>query len=61
MTPPSFLVLVEDYLAMRRDLGFDADKLRWLLRDFALRLGPRPHRATSRPTRPRVKGIGRAR
>lgn len=35
MTPESFLVLVDDYLAMRRDLGFDAEGLRWLLRDFA--------------------------
>jgi integrase len=35
MTPPKWLVLVDDYLALRRSLGFDVEKLRWLLRDFA--------------------------
>ena len=44
MTPPSFLVLVDDYLAMRRDLGFDVEKLRWLLRDFARYAGRIEHR-----------------
>ena len=31
----SFFDLVEDYLAMRRDLGFNVERHRWLLRDFA--------------------------
>jgi integrase len=44
MTPPSFLVLVDDYLAMRRDLGFDVEGLRWLLRDFARYAGRIEHR-----------------
>ena len=35
MTPPKWLVLVDDYLALRRSLGFDVEKLCWLLRDFA--------------------------
>lgn len=35
MTHPSFLALVDDYLAMRRDLGFDVENQRWLLQDFA--------------------------
>jgi integrase len=35
MTPPKWLVLVEDYLALRRDLGFDIERLGWLLRNFA--------------------------
>lgn len=35
MTPPSLLAFVDDYLALRRGLGFDVEKLRWLLRDFA--------------------------
>jgi integrase len=35
MTPPKWLVLVDDYLALRRSLGFDVEKLRWLLRDLA--------------------------
>jgi integrase len=34
MTPPTWLVLVEDYLALRHDLGFDVEQLGWLLRDF---------------------------
>ena len=40
MTPPSLLALVDDYLVLRRSLGFDVEKLRWLLRDFAFLLGP---------------------
>ena len=35
MTPPKWPVLVEDYLALRRDLGFDVEQLGWLLRNFA--------------------------
>ena len=35
MTPPKWLVLVEDYLALRRGMGFDIEQLGWLLRDFA--------------------------
>ena len=35
MTPPSFLHLVEEYLAMRRGLGFDLETPGWLLLDFA--------------------------
>lgn len=35
MTPPRLLALVDDYLALRRSLGFDTEKLGWLLRDFA--------------------------
>ncbi len=31
----SFFALVDDYLAMRRSLGFDVERHRWLLRDFA--------------------------
>jgi integrase len=31
----SFFALVDDYLAMRRNLGFDVERHRWLLRDFA--------------------------
>jgi integrase len=31
----SYFDLVDDYLAMRRNLGFDVDRHRWLLRDFA--------------------------
>jgi integrase len=34
MTPP-FLPLVEDYLTLRRDHGFDGERPGWLLRDFA--------------------------
>jgi integrase len=34
MTPPRFLALVDEYLAVRRGLGFDADTPRWLLRSF---------------------------
>ena len=35
MRPPIFVSLVDDYLALRRDLGFDVERQRWLLRDFA--------------------------
>jgi len=35
MTPPSFLHLVDEYLAVRRGLGFDLETPRWLLLDFA--------------------------
>lgn len=35
MTPPSFLHLVDEYLAMRRGLGFDLKSPGFLLRDFA--------------------------
>src|SRR5207244_2152793 len=35
MTPPKWLALVEDYLALRRGLGFDMEQMGWLLRDFA--------------------------
>lgn len=35
MTPPSFLHLVDDYLAYRRGLGFTLETPRWLLCDFA--------------------------
>ena len=35
MTPPSFLHLVDEYLVMRRGLGFDLETPQWLLRDFA--------------------------
>jgi integrase len=35
MTSPSFLPDVEDYLALRRDLGFSVETQSWLLRDFA--------------------------
>ena len=35
MTPPSLLAFVDDYVALRRGLGFGVEKLRWLLRDFA--------------------------
>jgi len=34
MTPPRLLALVDDYLALRRSLGFGIERLRWLLRDF---------------------------
>ncbi len=32
---PNFLPLVEDYLTLRRDHGFDVGRQGWLLRDFA--------------------------
>jgi len=44
MRPPNFFALVEDYLAMRRNLGFDVERLRWLLRDFARFIGRIEHR-----------------
>ena len=34
MTPPRFLALVDEYLAVRRGLGFDSDTPRWLLMSF---------------------------
>jgi integrase len=35
MTTPSFVDLVEEYLTLRRGLGFDLESPRWLLLDFA--------------------------
>ena len=35
MTPPKWPALVEDYLALRHNLGFDVEQLGWLLRNFA--------------------------
>ena len=35
MTPPSFHRLVDEYLTLRRGLGFDLKSPEWLLRDFA--------------------------
>ncbi len=35
MTPPSFVHLVDEYLALRRGLGFDLESPRWMLQDFA--------------------------
>jgi integrase len=35
MTPPRVLALVDEYLAARRGLGFDADGPRWVLASFA--------------------------
>ena len=35
MTPPSFHRLVDDYLSVRRGLGFDLETTEWQLRDFA--------------------------
>lgn len=35
MTPPSYLHLVDEYLALRRGLGFDLESPRWMLQDFA--------------------------
>lgn len=35
MTLPSFVGLVEEYLALRRGLGFQLETARWLLLDFA--------------------------
>ena len=35
MTPPSFLDLVQEYLAFRRGLGFDLKTAGWMLIDFA--------------------------
>lgn len=35
MTRPSFLALVNDYLAMRHNLGFHVETQRWLLYSFA--------------------------
>jgi integrase len=44
MRRPNFFVLVEDYLALRRSLGFDIARIRWLLRDFARFIGRIEHR-----------------
>jgi hypothetical protein len=35
MSPASFLPLVEEYLSVRRGLGFALEQPAWLLRDFA--------------------------
>ena len=35
MTPPSFHRLVDEYLTVRRSLGFDLETPEWQLRDFA--------------------------
>ena len=35
MTSPSVLDRVNEYLALRRGMGFDLDTPSWLLRDFA--------------------------
>ena len=35
MTPPSFHRLVDDYLRVRRGLGFELESTEWKLRDFA--------------------------
>jgi integrase len=35
MSPPRLSDLIDDYLDLRRRLGFDPDGLRWRLRDFA--------------------------
>ena len=35
MTPPSFHRLVDDYLRVRRGLGFDLESTEWKLRNFA--------------------------
>ena len=46
MTPPSFLDLVEEYLAFRRGLGFALESRGWMLRDFgryADRIGHQGH------------------
>jgi integrase len=44
MKRPNFSVLVQDYLNMRRNLGFDVEAIRWLLRDFARFTGRIEHR-----------------
>ena len=40
MTPPSFQQLVDEYLAVRRGLGFGLETPEWLLRNFASYVGP---------------------
>jgi len=35
MTPPTFVALVDEYLAFRRGLGFELESSSWLLHDFA--------------------------
>jgi integrase len=44
VTAPSFLPLVDDYLAYRRGLGFALETPAWLLRDFARYADRRGHR-----------------
>lgn len=44
MTRPSFLPLVEEYLAYRRGLGFALETPAWLLRDFARHVDRCGHR-----------------
>ncbi len=39
-----YFALVRDYLAMRRNLGFSVERIRWLLRDFARFIGRIGHR-----------------
>lgn len=49
MTPRRFVDVVEEYLAVRRGLGFDLDTPGWQLRDFARyadRIGHRGHVTT---------------
>jgi integrase len=46
MTPPQWHVLVEDYLALRRNLGFDVEQLGWLLRNFARYTEQTEHRGS---------------
>ena len=45
MSSPSFLDRVNEYLALRRGLGFDLDTPSWLLRDFARYVDQVGHRA----------------
>lgn len=45
MSSPSFLDQVNEYLALRRGLGFDLDTPSWLLRDFARYVDQVGHRA----------------
>ena len=44
MRNQNFSALVEDYLAMRHSLGFDIERIRWLLRDFVHFIGRIEHR-----------------
>lgn len=49
MTPPRFVDVVEEYLTVRRGLGFDLESPGWQLRDFARyadRIGHRGHVTT---------------
>ena len=45
MSSPSFLDRVNEYLALRRGLGFDLETPSWLLRDFARYVDQVGHRA----------------